>query len=75
MPSLLDEFIKVQLQMMLQVPLAHPPAFETLENVLKIYPMIVQALWPRNSSLLQLPYITEKSVTFLRRVSFMRIFV
>jgi hypothetical protein len=39
----------------------HPPTLETLENIMKLSPMIVQALWDKNKkfSLLQLPYITE----------------
>jgi translocation protein SEC63 len=39
----------------------HPPTLETLENIMKLSPMIVQALWDKNKkySLLQLPHIVE----------------
>ncbi len=39
----------------------HPPQLETLENIMKLSPMIVQALWEKNKkhTLLQLPHITE----------------
>lgn len=33
---------------------------ETLENCMKLCPMIVQALWECKSPLLQLPYIREE---------------
>lgn len=39
--------------------LEHVPNLETLENIMKLSPMIVQALWDRQSPLLQLPHITE----------------
>ncbi|KAI6241407.1 Translocation protein SEC63-like protein [Aphelenchoides fujianensis] len=65
--SLLDEFLRVLLQMMIQIPMQRPPTLDTLENVLKLYPMFVQALWPRNSPLLQLPHITDQKISFLRK--------
>ncbi|XP_072940278.1 translocation protein SEC63 homolog [Epargyreus clarus] len=35
------------------------PTIETIENCMKLSPMIVQGLWEYKSPLLQLPYITE----------------
>ena len=35
------------------------PCIETMENVMKINPMVVQALWDFKSTFLQLPHITE----------------
>jgi translocation protein SEC63 len=39
----------------------HPPQLETLENIMKLSPMIVQALWDKNKkqTLLQLPHLVE----------------
>uniref|UniRef100_A0A915EFI1 J domain-containing protein n=1 Tax=Ditylenchus dipsaci TaxID=166011 RepID=A0A915EFI1_9BILA len=34
---------------------------------LRLFPMLVQALWPRNSTLLQLPHITEQNIPYLRK--------
>jgi translocation protein SEC63 len=35
------------------------PNLETLENAMKLSPLIVQALWDSKNSLLQLPHVTE----------------
>lgn len=67
---LLDEFLRVMLQMIIQMPMQRPPTLQTLENVLKFYPMFIQGLWPRNSPLLQLPHITDQNIPFLMKVSF-----
>lgn len=39
----------------------HPPQLETLENIMRLSPMIVQALWDKNKkqTLLQLPHLQE----------------
>lgn len=39
----------------------HAPQLETLENIMKLSPMIVQALWAKNTkaTLLQLPHLNE----------------
>lgn len=39
----------------------HPPQLETLENIMKLSPMIVQGLWDKNKkqTLLQLPHLVE----------------
>lgn len=48
---------------------ARCPSLDTIENLAKLLPMIVQALWPKNSPLLQLPHITEQNLHYFRRVS------
>jgi len=35
--------------------------------VLKLYPMFIQGLWPRNSPLLQLPHLTDQNVLYLTK--------
>ena len=35
------------------------PRLSTVENIMKVSQMVVQALWDNKSSLLQLPHITE----------------
>ncbi|KAL0840491.1 hypothetical protein ABMA28_015733 [Loxostege sticticalis] len=40
------------------------PTIETIENCMKLSPMIVQALWEYKSPLLQLPYITEDHLKY-----------
>lgn len=67
---LLEEFLRVMLQMIIQIPMQRPPTLQTMENVIKLYPMFVQALWPRNSPLLQLPHITEQNIPFLMKVTY-----
>ncbi|VIO96374.1 Uncharacterized protein BM_BM6961 [Brugia malayi] len=46
---------------------ARCPSLDTIENLAKLLPMIVQALWPKNSPLLQLPHITEQNLHYFRR--------
>lgn len=41
---------------------------ETFENLQRLLPMFVQALWQKNSPLMQLPHLTESSVNYLKRV-------
>lgn len=50
---------------------ARCPSLETIENLTKLLPMIVQGLWPKNSALLQLPHITEQNLYHFRRVFFL----
>lgn len=66
---LLDEFLRLMIQMIVQLPMQRPPTLQTLENVIKLYPMFVQGLWPRNSPLLQLPHITEQNIPYLMKVN------
>ncbi|VVC92869.1 unnamed protein product [Leptidea sinapis] len=40
------------------------PTIETIENCMKMSPMIVQGLWEYKSPLLQLPYITEDHLKY-----------
>ncbi|CAI4230923.1 unnamed protein product [Auanema sp. JU1783] len=40
---------------------------ETMENLMKLQPMFVQGLWPKNSPLLQLPHLTEFNLNHLRK--------
>ncbi|VDN04762.1 unnamed protein product [Thelazia callipaeda] len=46
---------------------ARCPSLDTIENLAKLLPMIVQAQWPKNSPLLQLPHITEQNLHHFRR--------
>jgi translocation protein SEC63 len=65
--SLVEEFIRMHVQVYHHIPVQRPPTLETLENLLKFPPMFVQALWPQNSSILQLPHIQDNNIPFLRR--------
>uniref|UniRef100_A0AC34FH37 SEC63 domain-containing protein n=1 Tax=Panagrolaimus sp. ES5 TaxID=591445 RepID=A0AC34FH37_9BILA len=65
--SLVEEFIRMHVQVYFHIPVQRPPTLETLENLLKFPPMFVQALWPQNSSILQLPHIQDNNIAFLRR--------
>ncbi|UYV67794.1 SEC63 [Cordylochernes scorpioides] len=61
-PYLLQDFVQRASQMItlaLNGRLARMPNLETMENAMKLCPMIVQALWDNKSPLLQLPNITE----------------
>ncbi|XP_045446231.1 translocation protein SEC63 homolog [Melitaea cinxia] len=40
------------------------PTIGTIENVMKLSPMIVQGLWEKKSPLLQLPYITDDHLKY-----------
>ncbi len=40
------------------------PRLDTIENTMKLSPMIVQALWNTKSPLLQLPHIAESHLRF-----------
>ncbi len=42
----------------------NPPRLDTIENTMKLSPMIVQALLNTKSPLLQLPHITESHLRF-----------
>lgn len=47
---------------MLHVSVPRLPTIETIENCMKLSPMIVQGLWEYKSPLLQLPYITDENL-------------
>jgi len=61
-PYLIQEMVTCVSQLIM---LAHAgrigrlPTLETIESVMKLSPLIVQALWETRSPLLQLPHITE----------------
>lgn len=40
------------------------PSIETIENCMKLSPMVVQAMWDYKSPLLQLPYINEDNLKY-----------
>ncbi|KAG8238959.1 hypothetical protein J437_LFUL018682, partial [Ladona fulva] len=40
------------------------PNIETIENCMKLCPMIVQALWEHRSPLFQLPHINEENIKY-----------
>jgi translocation protein SEC63 len=42
----------------------NPPRLDTIENTMKLSPMIIQALWNTRSPLLQLPHITESHLRY-----------
>ncbi|CAD5209577.1 unnamed protein product [Bursaphelenchus xylophilus] len=64
---LLDEFMRLVIQFTFNGWTRHTPTINTIENVLKLYPMFVQALWQKNSPLMQLPHLTEQNIAYLRR--------
>ncbi|KAL3113866.1 hypothetical protein niasHT_017462 [Heterodera trifolii] len=65
--QLVEEMLRVLIQM-IQMPISpRQPSIDTLENVLRVFPMTVQALWPRNSALLQLPHVREQNIAYLRK--------
>ncbi|CAD5206617.1 unnamed protein product [Bursaphelenchus okinawaensis] len=64
---LLDEFMRLVIQFTFSGWVKHPPTVNTIENVLKLYPMFVQALWPKNIPIMQLPHLTEQNIAYLRR--------
>lgn len=43
------------------------PSLETIENCMKLSPMIIQGLWEYKSPLLQLPYLTEEHLHFMMK--------
>lgn len=40
------------------------PSIETIENCMKLSPMIVQGMWEYKSPLLQLPYINDDNLKY-----------
>lgn len=43
------------------------PSIETIENCMKMSPIIIQALWDYKSPLLQLPHLTEDHLYFMNK--------
>ncbi|CAG0898243.1 unnamed protein product, partial [Cyprideis torosa] len=64
-PDLIQEMVTCVSQLIM---LAHArridrlPSLDTVENVMKLSPMIVQALWESKSPLLQLPHVSESQL-------------
>lgn len=69
-PYLLQEFVHCVAQLItlaLSGRIQNMPNLVTLENAMKLGPLIVQALWEYQSPLLQLPHFTEDSLRQLER--------
>ncbi|VDP35033.1 unnamed protein product [Heligmosomoides polygyrus] len=62
---LIEEMISISQQLSFYTQTKVP--IETLDNLLRLQPMFVQALWPKNSPLLQLPHITDHNLPYLRK--------
>ncbi|TRY64193.1 hypothetical protein TCAL_10812 [Tigriopus californicus] len=66
-PFLIHEMVTCVSQLIL---LAHAgrigrwPTLDTIENAMKLSPMVVQALWERSSPLLQLPHVEEDMLKY-----------
>lgn len=65
-PRLIEEMINVATQLSFYAQTK--VSIETIENLQKLLPMLVQALWQKNSHLMQLPHLSESNINFLRRV-------
>ncbi|CAF0722947.1 unnamed protein product [Adineta ricciae] len=66
-PYLINEMINIEAQLVAMGHagrLKNPPRLDTIENTMRLSPMIVQALWNTKSPLLQLPHITESQLRF-----------
>lgn len=63
-PFLINEMIGMLSQLVAYANMrnANPPRLETIESVMKLSPMIVQAIWDNKCSLLQLPNIEESNL-------------
>uniref|UniRef100_A0A915ACS8 J domain-containing protein n=1 Tax=Parascaris univalens TaxID=6257 RepID=A0A915ACS8_PARUN len=64
---LVNEMLSVTQQLYFYGNPSRCPSLDTIENLVKLVPMIVQALWPKNSPILQLPHITEHNLHHFRR--------
>lgn len=64
---LINEMLSITQQLYFYGNLSRSPSLDTIENLTKLIPMIVQALWPKNSAILQLPHITEHNLHHFRR--------
>lgn len=67
---LISEMLSLAQQLYFYGNPARCPSLDTIENLAKLLPMIVQALWPKSSPLLQLPHITEQNLHHFRKVSY-----
>ncbi|KFD53959.1 hypothetical protein M513_05226 [Trichuris suis] len=68
-PTLVQEMTNIYLQLVafaVTGRVSRMPALETLDNVMKLSGMIVQAVWDNKSPLLQLPHFGEDTVRYLQ---------
>jgi len=66
-PYLINEMINIEAHLVAMGhagKLKNGPRLDTIENTMKLSPMIVQALWNTKSPLLQLPHITESHLRY-----------
>ncbi|CAF0726255.1 unnamed protein product [Didymodactylos carnosus] len=66
-PYLINEMVSIEAQLVAMAHagrLSHPPRLDSIENTMKLSPMIVQALWNTKSPLLQLPHITDNHLRY-----------
>ncbi|XP_046392377.1 translocation protein SEC63 homolog [Ischnura elegans] len=64
-PYLIQEMVNCVSQLILLAyarRISRLPSVETIENTMKLCPMVVQALWEFKSPLFQLPYINEENI-------------
>lgn len=66
-PYLIQEMVNCVSQLIMLAyarRIARLPSIETIENCMKLCPMIVQGMWEFKSPLLQLPYVYEEHLKF-----------
>lgn len=66
-PYLIQEMVNCVSQLILLAyarRISRLPNIETIENCMKLCPMIVQALWEHKSPLFQLPHINEENIKY-----------
>lgn len=69
-PALLQEFVRCVAQLItlaLSGRMSNKPTLATLENGMKLSPMMVQAIWEYQNPLLQLPHFTQDTLRHLER--------
>ncbi|TKR92659.1 hypothetical protein L596_007271 [Steinernema carpocapsae] len=66
-PALVEEMLSLMVQLYFYGHASRQPSLETIENVTRLLPMIIQAMWPRTSTLLQLPHISEYNLNALKK--------
>ncbi|GMR52909.1 hypothetical protein PMAYCL1PPCAC_23104 [Pristionchus mayeri] len=62
---LIEEMISIAQQINYYTSTKIP--IETIDNLIKLFPMMVQGLWPKNSVLLELPHINDYNINYIRR--------
>jgi translocation protein SEC63 len=60
-PYLINEMVRIITQIVgySRMMGQHQPRLDTVESIMRLSPMIVQAIWDTKNSLLQLPHIEE----------------